>query len=433
MPKDPADKDQEVSFLKQRFKQTISTHKEVIDKYKEGFPLANKLDKQFPIFLDTNILLRLYSISFKARAEMKALFEKHAPEIILTNQVQWEYVKNRENVINKFFRDVTNKIPDVFSSEIINSTNRFIDSHKIVLGDYPKIEKRLSMLKELADEILVEINSEIEKTKKSKEKTIFDDDFLNLFSGVKLLDKLTDDQIKTIKEEYQQSLSNFDKSELEKDSHKVFPGACENKEKEDDPYGDYIIFHEIMQYSKRNKVDAIFLTYDTTKGDWLKKDGSALIHYVENFYLNTGQLIYILNAERLFERLLKSSIESLITDENFETVRLLSSRSFERYLSRSKWLSQFEQPSINGNRIKELFVNGITDIQDIDNMFENSPEDLKHFFGFIKTNTEYSKFGALRAFFILHDENYQMFNANFQKIDSHAIKAVVAKYKASSI
>ncbi|MDB4921538.1 PIN-like domain-containing protein [Mucilaginibacter sp.] len=433
MPKEPADKDQAVSFFKQRFKQTIATHKEVIDKYKEGFPLASKLNKKFPIFFDANILLRLYSISFKARAEMKALFEKHASEIILTSQVQWEYVKNRENLINKFFRDVTNKIPDAFTSEIINSTNRFIDSHKIVLGDYPKIEKSLSKLKESADEILVEINKEIEKTKELKRKTTFDDDFLNLFSSVKLLDKLTDDQIKTIKEEYKQSFDNFDKGELEKDSHKVFPGACENKEKEDDPYGDYIIFHEIMEYSKLNKVDAIFLTYDTTKGDWLKKDGSAIIHYVENFYLNTGQLIYILNAERLFEQLLKTSIESLITNATIKATRLLSSNTLENYLLNSKWLIPFEQAFVKDHFIKELYLNEINDIQIINEMFENSFEDLGVFFGFIKKHRRVNKLGALRAFFLLNDKNYQMFDSDFQKITNTELNDVVERYKASSI
>ncbi|RYE12178.1 MAG: hypothetical protein EOP45_23315, partial [Sphingobacteriaceae bacterium] len=98
----------------------------------------------------------------------------------------------------------------------------------------------------------------------------------------------------------------------------MFPGCAEKKSK-DDPTGDYIIFHELMTYSKQNNCDVIFLTNDTTKGDWLRKDGTNHLHYIENFYLNTGQVIYIIDAERLLSDLFKTSFESLINIEDDAT------------------------------------------------------------------------------------------------------------------
>src|SRR4051812_41903508 len=93
--------DSQVSFNSKRFKQTLNSHKEVLDKYFTGFEQAVSLSGDMPIFLDTNVLLRIYSTSFRARDKLKTFLEENRKRIVLAHQVQWEYIKNRENVINK--------------------------------------------------------------------------------------------------------------------------------------------------------------------------------------------------------------------------------------------------------------------------------------------------------------------------------------------
>ena len=50
---------------------------------------------------------------------------------------------------------------------------------------------------------------------------------------------------------------------------------------------------------KQNNSDAIFLTTDTLRNDWISKDGEPFIHYIEKTFLNTGHNLYIFNAEKI--------------------------------------------------------------------------------------------------------------------------------------
>lgn len=109
------------TFGSKRFQQTLSSHKEILDKYYASFEQAKKLDGDAKIFLDTNVLLRIYSTSFKARKKLLKFFHDYKERIVLTGQVQWEYIKNREAVINKFSNDVTKTIPDNFTADILNN------------------------------------------------------------------------------------------------------------------------------------------------------------------------------------------------------------------------------------------------------------------------------------------------------------------------
>ena len=135
----------EITFGAKRFQQSIESHKEILEKFYVGFEQAKILKGDAKIFLDTNVLLKSYNTSFKAREKLLQFFRDYKSRIILTAQVQLEYVKNRENVITKFSEDVT-QIQQKFKGDIAGAVTQFSSNYKIILTDYPAIQTELSKL-----------------------------------------------------------------------------------------------------------------------------------------------------------------------------------------------------------------------------------------------------------------------------------------------
>ncbi len=318
----------EFSFKSKTEQSSISKYQKCLELYENGFDEIKALKGDFPIFLDTNILLRYYSISFVAREKLFKFISEYSSRIILTSQVQKEFIKNRESIINDFFNQVTGKIPTSFQSEVINKMQTFINVNKIVLKDYPKIEIEINKQIGLLNDLLKELEEESEKSKKENENLTFQDDFLKLLNNCELLDSLEDGEIDLVKKDFN-SLSNgitSDKvnSTIENKPNCVIPGLGDIKEKPEDPYGDFIIYHEMLKYMKEKSTNIAFLTFDSTKGDWMLKDKRPHTHYITNTYDNTGNLLYILDAERLLSDILDINIESLLKDKEKEIEDSLS-------------------------------------------------------------------------------------------------------------
>ncbi len=204
--------------------------------------------------------------------------------------------------MSKFSEDVT-QIQQKFKGDIAGAVTQFSSNYKIILTDYPAIQTELSKLSKQVANLLEAIKREVPNDNASLNNILYKDDFISFFQELEKLKTLDIDFIKRIKLEFDQFLKDIDKTNIDKEGFKAFPGCYEKKEKSDDPYGDYIIYHEMLHYAKRHSCDVIFLTYDITKGDWMQKSKSPHLHYVENFYQNTDQMLYILDGERTFDDL----------------------------------------------------------------------------------------------------------------------------------
>ena len=128
------------SFFSKRANFSITKYKECLDKFSGNFEKEITLKTDTKIFLDTNILLRYYSISFTARNKLFQFLSNNKDRIILTPQTQLEFLRNREDIIQRFFEQVTSKIPKDFSTDIVNRMKIFLDQYKIVLKDYLFVE-----------------------------------------------------------------------------------------------------------------------------------------------------------------------------------------------------------------------------------------------------------------------------------------------------
>ena len=150
------------NFLTKRGSYTIASYKSCLEKIAIGFDSELSLSTKTPIVLDTSVLLRYYSISFTARLKLKEFIKNNKSRIILTPQVQREFIKNREDVIQKFFEQVTDKIPRDFNIDIVNKMKSFIEQHKTVLKDYPFFETDIIKHKSELEELLKRLNETIE-------------------------------------------------------------------------------------------------------------------------------------------------------------------------------------------------------------------------------------------------------------------------------
>lgn len=311
----PKDKtDLEVSYFSKQGINNLKVYKKVLDAYQEGKDRAQALDNNLPIFVDTNVLLSYYEVSFSAREKIMQFVDKYKNRIVLSAQVQYEFIKNREKIIHSFQTAVTEQLPKDFQSNVINKLQHFQNDNKKKLEDYSTIQEELDKLEKSLKKLNEKIGKEIEDKRGIANKLVLEDKFLDLIAKLEIVEPIEQDTIGKVKAEYDKLKKDYSpekENTAESYSMNVFPGCAEKGK--DDPTGDYIIFHEMMGYSKNKNTDIIFLTNDTTKGDWIRKDGTQHLHYLENFYENTSQMIYILNSERVLTNIFENtSFESLV-------------------------------------------------------------------------------------------------------------------------
>jgi hypothetical protein len=393
-----------LTFVDKQSKQTLESHKYILNEYRKSIESVTKLEGNLPIFLDTSVILSLYEISFIARTKIKQFLRNNKNRIVLTGQVQFEFIKNREKVINSFREDVTERLPKDFNGNVISKLNAFVNDNKIKLEDYPKIQEKLLNVQSVLSELLKEIQENVNDKKGIAASLLYEDDSLTILSEAKLLTTLEESYIKIIKEDYKKLLPLFKSKPNELYTLSSFPGCGEKGEK-DNPEGDFIIYHELLKYAADNKTNVVFLTNDTSKGDWLRKDGKPHLHYIENFYLNTGFILFVLNAERLFETLFETSFESLIEDR-IDEPNMIKHHELETFLRDVECLKNFKMPDEGAINVlaKQLYRNGIYSISALNKKLKYAAIAVPEIRAFIPSVT---KAGAVKICLDLLDPTYE--------------------------
>lgn len=287
-------------------KHTIKQVKESLDSYSSNFESALKLDGSIPIFLDTNILLNYYGMSSSEKGKLLE-FINATDNIYITKQIETEFIRNRVGVINEYFTSVK-KIKDIIENDLIKDIkNKFksVLNNKILKADfnenwqdldeiYSELETKLFENEELKTKVNASVDSLLVFNKHLKIK----DDILSHYQEIDVIDGLDDDELKFLKAEFKKLFEMFKQAKENQKYKLAFPG-CGEKKIVDEADGDFIIFHEILKFMKVKQTDAIFLTNDISKNDWISKDGEPFIHYIEKTFLNTEHNLYIFNAERI--------------------------------------------------------------------------------------------------------------------------------------
>ncbi|WP_291728212.1 PIN-like domain-containing protein, partial [Bernardetia sp.] len=129
------------------------------------------------------------------------------------------------------------------------------------------------------------------------------DPLLNALNDIEVLKSLSSEEISFLSSKYKEMQEKYD--EFKGDSKNywkyAFPSCGEKKDKEN-PMSDFIIFHEILKYSKNNSKNVLFITNDFRKKDWFNIENfEQYTHYVEIIYSNTSQMIFILKGKKVLD------------------------------------------------------------------------------------------------------------------------------------
>ena len=307
-------------YFNPKEKLTVQVSNSALRSYAEQFEICSKLEGDFPIILDTNILLGYYGMSQQEKKKLIEFLDKFKDRIVLTKQVEEEFLRNRLTVIKKDFFGPLNKISDDYTkmrNDIEGSLRAFRESKKKILSqDYPDLFAKLQGIEEEVkavvnnDEFVIQIKSRVEETTTDHKNIALIDDLLDKVSKFKITEELNTDEVEFLEKKFLEHLNDY-KNEKEISRWKLaIPGCGETKE---DATGDYLIYHEALKYMLENKTSVIFLTNDVTKGDWLQNDRNPHNHYIEHTYRLTENILYIIHAERTLPKISFENIHQITT------------------------------------------------------------------------------------------------------------------------
>ncbi len=259
-----------------------------------------------PIFLDTNVLLGYYGMSKSEKEKLLEVFRNLKDRIYLTDQIEKEFLKNRISVIKKDLFVPLNSISTDFKkmrNEISGKFQSFREEKKKILSqDYPEIWNKIQEIESQAKAILMdenvlsELEEKVSETVQTHKNIAYIDNLLDIVSDFKVTQPLEKDEIEFLSSVYIEMLEKYQNEKENLKWQIAFPGCGEKKE--DNPEGDFYIFHEILKFIKEKNCSCIFLTNDVTKDDWLQKDKNPFVHYIENAYLLTNNVVFIIHAEQ---------------------------------------------------------------------------------------------------------------------------------------
>lgn len=296
--------------------------------YQQHYAAAKGLEKEFVIFLDTNVLLGYYQMPLKGRKALYAFLETNKHRIYICDQVGREYKKHDKKVRRIYSRQLHLEQPTEVQKNVRQQLTDYLDENEDVLAAYPEFQKDLKgavinsdniqgLLKEFAQERILRCKKQVHQY-----------DLAALLPQFQYLEALGKQEFTFLKSEFddlKQAIEAVDQKNFEHKvaaylyqyPRKVFPGIGDLVKKPETPYGDYCIYHELLKWTALNQpsLPIVFLTNDVTKRDWVDVDKRAYVHYLENFYHNTENVFYILHAEEIFSNLLETPCAHLVTSE----------------------------------------------------------------------------------------------------------------------
>lgn len=198
---------------------------------------------------DTNVLLNLYRYSAKTRSSLLAAFESFKDRIWIPYQVAYEFMRRRCDVIYETVHRY-----DKFKEEIDTFTTKATETLRLTSKDDEIIELQRYLCKWL------DSNKERNLLVDSSSSDEILDQILLIFEG-RVGKKVDEEELTEIKKEGKERYEKL-----------IPPGYKDEKKKnsvsdDNNAYGDFIIWKQILKYAKTNSVGIVFVTHDQ-KEDW---------------------------------------------------------------------------------------------------------------------------------------------------------------------
>lgn len=270
------------------------------------------------ISLDTNILFNLYRYSDDTRKELLQNIEKYSEKLWLPYHVAYEFHKNRITVISEQIKIYDETIKDFEKIE-----NNIVKNLKS-----PHLSKPIQ---ERFEKYILEVKKDLEKRSNF---------YLGLLKKDTILTKITKIFNKKIGDELsKEEITKIEKEGEDRYKRKIPPGFKDNS-KEENKFGDLIIWKELIKNSKDANQPFIFLIDDVKEDWWVKTQGLTLSPRPElsqELYTNAKQQFYMYTPDRFLEY---SSAGGEANNDAIEEVRNIQNTS--HYYTTSLFPTQFD-------------------------------------------------------------------------------------------
>jgi hypothetical protein len=278
----------------------IKMRKSLIGYYPPTTEEFKELWRDGRVVLDANVLLNLYRYSEAARNELLRLLKTLSGQLWIPYQVALEYHRNRIELI----RD-ERKNCDAFLQEFERLVQNLDQTRR-----HPFVGETLQRkLKNIVQEVRRDITAGAEALDGLKRNDVILDEVTSLYEGrVGRMpdDATTDVWLKDGEERYRRG---------------VPPGFEDRKKISNSKFGDLLLWMELIEFGKSNKVPIIFVT-DDAKKDWWREIGGETIGphplLVSEMTDATGKPFHMYRPERFIElagKQLKTPLSAKVVEE----------------------------------------------------------------------------------------------------------------------
>lgn len=344
-----------------------------------------KLWKEAVFVFDSCALLDFYYLPTKTRKEIyEKTFEKHSGRFWIPNHVQFEYLKNRgkciEKPVSEKYGDLRSKIESIREMVISGKNGQLTNAFDDIL----KYTKEADKHPHIEPKEMEKFKADVEKAN-SKAISTYDKAFAKIEKRIDEIEeevrsvKDNDDLLENIEKHFSvgnefsfEELIEITKEGKHRYDLKIPPGYADysgkNKKEGVQQFGDFIIWKQILEFSKEKGADIIFITNDTTKdNDWcysgkenrVERPREELIKEISDY---SSASFWMYNLEQFLyhsNEYLDSNIEEeTIKDTKEITVRLGSVLSDEDYQELEN-LAQ-ENPIACSERMNEIWSDSST-------------------------------------------------------------------------
>ncbi len=295
-----------------------------------------------PIFIDANVLLNVYFSPVPLREHLSKFLQDNQSRLYITSQVEREFIRHRlefidknkgnlkaaanklKTAIGKFEVDYGNLYNELKNASVnaqfvdsMPQTDAIIDSLETMVTNERLLSAEFASFKEKLKEVGEKFNEEFDKLYE-KIDIEYRDPILTAISKINVLPPLSLSETNFVKSLYAKLLDRYDADKDKLAPYLRFPGSGEDRDTsiKGEPWGDLVIYHQVLAFMAENHKDAIFLTNDKTKLDWMKKDGEPYSYYIVDAYKNTGQSLFIIPEDRFFPNNDYKSIDEIRMDED---------------------------------------------------------------------------------------------------------------------
>lgn len=370
--------------------------KSSLDLLKKGNSNLLNFFQSAVVIFDSSALLDLYNYPVYTRQPLyNQVFSKLKGRLWIPSQVEFEYIKNREKVIKKPIDVYENLITKISKNteggfvkqigkeiDIIKNNNRknisgniqalkeitqnadkhpHIDHEKIRSFDklLSNFDKRILEIEDDYNDFCKEIETAINVQVNEVNHSIDNDDVLNF-----VLDNIDVGKSYTYDKLLEVCKVGHSRYELQ-----IPPGYLDDEKIGMQKYGDLILWMQIIDYVKNEKIRVIFVTNDS-KPDWWEyqnkiSTNNPRIELLKEFLDKTSQEIHFTDSNRFYrdaKKYLQLSIDQSILDTIIENSQmsiqknqLITEVSFYDWLREKSRLSDFNfNVNYNGREVDVL-------------------------------------------------------------------------------